>query len=198
MKKTLLIFALIASSLIFAQNDKAFVDALLAQKLAELEMQGNPLYFYKMDYCDGNVQSFTLHDGTLCTSKSTYYAVYVFWKEDDNNMQFQKFDNCGSFMPFSISFNRTVNNILEDKQALKTEKVKPYNGTASDEFCHREYKFVFSGQEFIKKYKESDLDKESKNQNSKYNNALKLVKLDVEISKQLKILEENGKFFREK
>jgi len=200
MKKVVLIFAFIVSNIIFAQNDKNFVDALVTQKMAELEMQANPLYFYKMDYCEGAIQSFILPEGERCTSSSTYYAVYVFWK-DGEIMKFQKFDNCGSFMPFPISFDRNMKKILTDKQTLKSEKLKPYNKTRVNDLeqnCFIDYKFVISGEKFEKSFKESDLDRNAKDKTSKYNNALHLIKIDSEISEQLKVFEKNGKFIREK
>ncbi len=58
MKKILFLFILSITSICFAQNDEAFVDALVAQKMAELEMQENPEYFFRKDYCDGNIQMF--------------------------------------------------------------------------------------------------------------------------------------------
>ena len=83
MKKMLFFFALITTSIGFTQNDEAFVDALVAQKMAELEMQQHPEYFLRKDYCDGNIQMFIMPDGKHCASKSTYYTVYVFWKEGE-------------------------------------------------------------------------------------------------------------------
>src|SRR5690606_40116458 len=111
----------------FSQKNKAFVDAQIAQKMAELEMQKNPEYFYRMVYCEGEKQSFTMPGGITCTSDSTYYAVYVFWKEDNDKFKMQKFDNCGSFIPFQVFFNKSTNRILEDKNELKTEKFRLSN-----------------------------------------------------------------------
>lgn len=207
MKKIIVVIIVMVSGFLSAQNDKAFVEAQVAQKMAELEMQQNPLYFYKMDYCDGNVQTFTLPDGISCTSTTTYYEVYVFWKEAEDVMKFQKFDNCGSFIPFNIIFSRPMNKILEDGKTLKKEVVKPYNKEVVDsanseiitnEQCHTDYKFVFGGSVFQKSFKQLDLDNDSENKNFKYNSALHLIKLDAEISKLLRAFEADGKFFREK
>ncbi|MBK5212291.1 MAG: hypothetical protein JJE55_01365 [Flavobacteriaceae bacterium] len=208
MNKILVFFALILTSICFAQNDEGFVDALVAQKMAELEMQENPEYFFRKDYCDGNIQMFVMPDGSTCTSKSTYYAVYVFWKEDKDNLKFQKFDNCGSFKPLTISINKTMAKVLKDKQALKTEEVKPYQpekvdnnayGNMSVKSCHKEYKFVFEGKIFEKSFKEFDLtdDSKNKNVNADYNNSLNVIKLDNEISEIVKNFEKSGRFFRE-
>ena len=128
MKNLFFIFSLMITGIVFSQNDEAFVDSMVVQKMAELELQQNPEYFYRKDYCDGNIQMFNLPDGKLCTSKSTYYSVYLFWKEDDDIVKLQKFDNCGSFIPLSISRKKTIEKFLKDKQALKQGDIKPYEG----------------------------------------------------------------------
>ncbi len=209
MKKILLVFALIITSMVFAQNDEAFVDSLVAQKLAELEMQENPEYFFRKDYCDGNIQMFIMPDGKHCASKSTYYSVYVFWKEEEENkLNVQKFDNCGSFKPFTIEINKQMAKALKNKQALKTEEVKPYEGEKIDNnafgnmsvtSCHKEYKFVFDGEVFQKHFRDFDLTNDSKykNINAAHNKSLELIRLDTEISEMVKSFEERGKFFRE-
>ncbi|MBP41186.1 MAG: hypothetical protein CL528_05385 [Aequorivita sp.] len=208
MKKLLFLFTVLISAAGFTQNDEAYVDAKVAQKMAELELQQNPEYFFRKDYCDGNIQMFNLPSGKLCTSKSTYYAVYVFWSEDEDVMKLQKFDNCGSFMPISISRKSTIGKLLKDKNALREGEVKPYEGEKIDEnafgnmsvqSCHKEYKFVFGGKPFEKKFKEFDLTNDSKykNINAEHNNSLELIKMDIIISEMIKNFDENGKFFRE-
>lgn len=208
MKNIFFIFALFLSSICIAQNDEAFVDSMVAQKMAELEMQENPEYFFRKDYCDGNVQMFTLPNGKLCTSKSTYYSIYIFWKGDKDNMKLQKFDNCGSFIPLTVSLNKTMLKIFKDKQALKTGEVKPYEGTQVDESafgnmnvqsCKKEYKFVFGREVVEKSFKEFDLTNDSKykNVNARHNQSLELITLDNELSNLLKNFEEKGKFNRE-
>ena len=209
MKK--LIFCLIFLNCFFAisQNDEAFVNSLIAQKMAELEMQANPEYFFRKDYCDGNIQMFTMPDGKLCTSTSTYYAVYVFWKEDENTFSFQKFDNCGPYLPIVISLQKPMEKLLKKKESFKKENVKPYEGEKVDENaygnmvvsnCVKEYKFVLDGVAIEKSFKEFDLTNDSKYKNIHfgYNNSLALIEFDNQISEMIKYMEENGKFFREK
>ena len=41
---------------------------------------------YKYEYCDGIIDVFRLSDGTSCSSKGTYYEVYVFWNEDNRSL----------------------------------------------------------------------------------------------------------------
>lgn len=183
----------------FSQNNKAFVDTQVAQKMAALEMQQNPEYFYRMVYCEGKIQSFTMPGGISCTSNSTYYAVYVFWKEDKDKFKMQKFDNCGSFIPFQVNFNKNINRILEEKLELKQEKfLKNINSEPlSVQPCYTDYKFVFGGQSFEKNYENSKLLSDGNKKNLKHNNALLIVKLEAEISQLIRSLDEKGKFFRE-
>ncbi len=207
MKKIIFILFLTMSTFSFSQNDEAFVDALVAQKMAELEMQANPEYFYRKEYCDGNSQAFTLRNGELCTSKNTYYAVYLFWREDEN-LRFQKFDNCGRFSPFTISASKQMARSLKEKEALKAEKIRPFasnklNDATSEnsamQSCHKEYKFVFEGVTFEKSFKDIDLVEKSKKEskNANHNKSLALVKLEGEISELVRNFETAGKFFRE-
>lgn len=208
MKNIIFIFFLLFAGFGFAQNDEAFVDSIVAQKMAELEMQGNPEYFFRKDYCEGNVQMFTMPDGTLCTSTSTYYSVYVFWRESDEILRVQKFDNCGSYRPMPIYIQKSLARIFKNKESIKEENVKPYEGEKVDENpfgnmsvkdCYKKYKFVFGGDTFEKTFKEFDLTNDSKykNINAGHNNALTLIELDKELSEAIKILDETGKFFRE-
>jgi len=209
MKNLFFIFTLLITGIVFSQNDEAFVDSMVAQKMAELELQQNPEYFYRKDYCDGNIQMFNLPDGKLCTSKSTYYSVYLFWKEDEDIMKLQKFDNCGSFVPLSISRKKTIEKNFKNKQALKQGEVKPYEGEKIDanaygnmavNSCHKEYKFVFDGKSFEKSFREFDLTNDSKykNVNADHNNSLELIKLDKILSEMFKDMEDSGSLLREK
>ncbi len=209
MKKILFLLMLTASALSYGQHDEAYVNALVAQKMAELEMQDNPAYFYKKDYCLGHIQMFMLPNGERCTSESTYYAVYVFWQKEDKQWGLQKFDNCGTFRPFTVDFGKDIEKALKNRDALITDEVKPYKGEQIDDnafgnmkvqACRKEYQFVFGGTSFEKSFKEFDLSNDSKykNVNAQYNNNLPLVKLDAALSEMIKSLEEGGKFFREK
>ena len=208
MKKILLLSTLIITAIGFTQNDEAYVDSMVAQKMAALEMQDNNERFFRKDYCDGNIQMFTMPDGKLCTSTSTYYSVYIFWMESEKTMKLQKFDNCGSFKPLTLEISKDVSKILKNKEALRTEEVKPYKGEKVDDnafgnmsvqSCHKEYKFVFGNDTFEKSFREFDLTNDSKykNINAKHNNSLDLIALDKEISELIQNLETNGRFFRE-
>lgn len=208
MKKIVALFIIMCAGMSFAQNDEAYVDSMVTQKMAALEMQGNPEYFFRKSYCEGNIQMMILPNGKMCTSKSTYYTTYVFWKVEENAITIQKFDNCGSFNPITISLNKVMIKALKDKKALKTEEVKPFEGEKADKntfgnmsvkSCHTEYKFIFGNDIFEKSFKEFDLTNNSKYKNihAKYNQSLQIIKLDHEISKFLRNLEEVGRFIRE-
>lgn len=208
MKNLFFLFTLIITTIGFAQNDEAYVNNLVLQKMAELEMHGNPEYFFRKDYCNGNIQMFTMPNGKLCTSTSTYYSVYLFWRESDKIMKFQKFDNCGSFKPISIGLSKAMSKISKNKEILKAEEVKPYEGEKVDanafgnmsiQSCHKEYTFAFGKETFKKSFKEFDLSNDSKykNVNAEHNNSLELIVLDKDISELVKNFEEKGKFFRE-
>lgn len=208
MKKFFLFLAVLSATMSIAQNDEAFVDNQVMQKLAGLEMQENPIFFSRKDYCEGNVQMFTLPNGKLCTSKSTYYAVYVFWKEDGNNLKVQKFDNCGSFTPLTINGEKIMKLLNSKREQLQTEEIKPYKGEKIDENafgnmeiknCAKEYYFNLDGKSFEKSFKEYDLSNDSKykNVNANYNNSLELISLNKTLSQFIDTFEAKGKFFRE-
>lgn len=208
MKKILFIFTFFLFAIGFAQNDEAYVDGMASQKMAELEMQGHSEYFLRKHYCEGNIQMFVMPDGTHCASKSTYYSIEVFWRENEEVMRFQKFDNCGSFSPLPFGISKNMKKILKDKAALAEEEVKPFKndtehpnpyGNMSVKDCHVNYSFVFSGQAFEKNFREIDLtdSPKSKNLNADHNNALLLIKLEKEISNVFTHFETNGRFFRE-
>ena len=207
MKKLLFIFLLFNCIIGYSQNDEAFVDSQVAQKMAELEMQSNPEYFSRKDFCLGNIQMYVMPDGSNCSSTSTYYSVYVFWKEDEL-MKIQKFDNCGSFLPLAIGGEKLLKKVKSMKEDLKTEEVKPFEnetkpqdtkGNMTVESCQKEYIFKLNGETFKKSFKEFDLSSDSKNKNvnAKYNNSLSLIVLDKEVSKLISELERKGKFFRQ-
>lgn len=208
MKNFLFLLALLSATISVAQNDEAFVNNQVAQKIAGLEMQENPVFFYRKDYCEGNVQMFTLPNGKLCTSKSTYYAVYVFWKEDGDNLKVQKFDNCGSFSPLTINGEKILKLLKSKREQLQTEEIKPYEGEKIDESaignmsvkdCAKQYYFSLDGKSFEKSFKEIDISNDSKykNVNANYNNSLELISLNKTLSQFIDTFEARGKFFRE-
>ncbi|MDN3723663.1 hypothetical protein QRD02_04665 [Aequorivita sp. SDUM287046] len=208
MKKYILVSFIFISFMGFAQNDETFVDALVNQKLAELEMQQHPEYFLRKNYCEGNVQMFVMPNGKHCASKGTYYSVFVFWKEGEDVMKVQKFDNCGKFAPIPIAMGKNIKKILKDKETLKTEEVKPFKSEKVDEnafdnmsvtSCHTAYKFVLAQEVIEKWFSEFDLTNSSKNKNvnADHNKSLLIIKLDKDLSEMIKHFEETGTFVRQ-
>ncbi|WP_310993021.1 hypothetical protein [Aequorivita marina] len=208
MKKLLLVLILITSQILVAQNDEAYVTDLVAQKIAGLKLQGNAMFFSRKDYCEGNVQMFTMPDGSFCTSKATYYSVYVFWQEEGDVIKVQKFDNCGSFKPITINGQKILKFLKSNSDELYSQEVKPYKNEKSeqDEFanmavksCTKEYYFSLNGKSFEKSFTELDLNTSSKykNENAGYNKGLELTSLDKDITKFIDNFENRGRFIRE-
>ncbi len=207
MKKAIFILLFLNCAFGFAQNDEAFVNTQVAQKIAELELQSIPEYFSRKEYCIGNIQMFVMPDGSNCSSSFTYYSTYVFWMEGEL-LKIQKFDNCGSFIPLTIGGEKLFKKITSTADDLKQGEVKPYetetpptNTTAnmSVQSCRKEYFFNINSQTFQKKFKEYDLtsDPANKNIHSKYNNSLALIELDKEVTELVSELEKKGKFIRQ-
>ncbi|MBT0608907.1 hypothetical protein [Aequorivita echinoideorum] len=208
MKKTFLLLLMLYSFFAISQNDEAYVDEQIAQRVAQFKMGNISDYIIRKDFCEGNIQMFKMPDGKMCSSASTYYSVYVFWKENEK-LQVEKIDNCGSFEVLSVSDTKFFDKALEMKSKLENEEVKPYKpknqeakptGNMQVQDCRKEFKFHLGNSDFEKSFKEYDLGNNStyENVNSEYNNALPLVKLDRNISEIIETLESEGKFFRNK
>lgn len=206
MKQILFILIFVSSTGVFGQNDEAFVEAQLSQIKAELEMQQVSEYFMRKDYCQGNIQIFKMPNGSMCASTSTYYSVYVFWKNEDKTIV-QKVDNCGTYEKITIEESPLLEKVSNLKHQLQKEEVKPYKSEIEDpspfgnmqvEDCRKEFTFHYDDLDFTKGFKEYDLSNESKfpNVNADYNNNLPLIKLDRNITRLLADLESNGKFRR--
>lgn len=206
MKKIVLMFVLVTSTVVFGQNDEAFIEEQLSQITAELEMQQVHEYVIRKDYCEGNIQIFRMPDGSRCATPSTYYSVYIFWKGEDKTY-IQKVDNCGTFEKITIEGSALLNKVSHLKNQLQKDVVKPYQSEKKDpspfgnmkvEDCKKTFTFHYSDLDFEKEFKEYDLSNESKfpNINADYNNNLPLVKLDRNITQLLADMESNGKFKR--
>ena len=206
MKKLLIIFIFVASTVVFAQHDEAFVNAQLTHIKAELVKQQVPEYFVRKDYCEGNVQMFKMSDGSMCASSSTYYSVYVFWRNEDGTF-IQKIDNCGGFEKIKIVDSFLLDRVSSLKDQLQKEDVKPYTtekqdlspfGNMTVEDCKKEFTFHFGELDFIKEFKEYDLSSNSKfpNVNAAYNNELPLIQLDRDVTEIVADLELKRKFRR--
>ena len=190
MKKTLLFLALILSVSLTAQHDEAYVDALTADFTTKLQSRGIDSYFVAQRYCLGTIEMFTLDDGSMCSSRGTYYENYVVWREDDGTSMIKKIDNCGMYFSLPLP-NPELYTTFETKTSqLREESVEPYevanpenNPIASTEVhpCRREYTFVEAGSSFSKSYRLYDLtnDSSQRNLNFEANNATTIVAMDT-------------------
>ncbi len=204
MKKLLLIILISSGTFAFSQNDEAFVDSMVSQFISQLTDSSGAV-FSRKNHCEGKIEMFQMSDGKMCSSASTYYSVYVFWKENEIS-NVKKFDNCGDFDAVVIETDIT-DRVSQLKETLRAEEVQPYKAANPDkspfgnmkvEDCQKEYTFNFGSEKFEKSFKEFDLgnDSNSPNVNTGANNALELIVLDKELNKTISGLEGQGKFRR--
>ncbi len=190
MKKILLLSAFALSLSLTAQNDEAYVDALTADFTTKLESRGIDTYFVAQRYCLGTIEMFTLDNGSICSSRGTYYENYIVWREDDGASMIKKIDNCGMFFSLPLPNPELYTTFQSKTSELQSESVQPYavanpenNPTASTEVhpCRREYTFEVSGTSFSKSYRLFDLtnDSNQRNLNFEANNATAVVAIDA-------------------
>jgi len=195
MRKLFIILVALVSFSVNAQNDKAYVDGLVAEFTQSLNERAIDNYFYNTRYCLGNIQIFDLGNGKRCMSKDTYYEVYVFWKEDNVSM-IKKIDNCGLYFPEALPENDIVKFYKSSTEQLR-EKVKNYETVEQPtgpvqrtaiHNCYREFEFVSGSENFGQKYNEFDLTNDSQNANINFshNNSLVVVSLDSQIDSIIK------------
>ena len=188
MKKLILIIFVFVSTITFAQNDKAYVEFLVSDFTSELKTNAVNDYFYMYKYCEGHIEMFTVKDGRMCTSKGTYYEVYVFWNEGDTGM-LKKIDNCGVFESVSLDDASFIDFAKSNSKQLKKGEVKKYEvenpenvPTQRTEIhsCKRKFQFNMDNSSFGQAYNLYDLTNDSKykNLNYTYNNDLKIVDLE--------------------
>ena len=191
------IFSLISLG-IKAQHNKEHVDKLVSDFTKSLESRDIVNYFYMYQYCNGTVKIFRLSDGTSCTSKETYYKVYVFWREDNETL-IKKIDNCGMFFSLPVVNDEILNFITENIQQLK-EKVKPYEVENPENVpakqstihaCSKMFQFKINDESFGQSYNLYQLTNESKykNLNFEYNNNLKIVEFEKIINTEVNGME---------
>ncbi|MEM7186583.1 MAG: hypothetical protein AAF466_07980, partial [Bacteroidota bacterium] len=97
MKKLVLLVTLLVGTFSMAQNDEAYVDEQTSKFTQKLNERGISDYFVTKRYCSGKIEMFQIgKEMKLCTSKGTYYQVYVVWKEEGQEY-IKKIDNCGLF-----------------------------------------------------------------------------------------------------
>ena len=189
MKNVLLGVLLLLSSLSFAQHDETYVDKLVSEFTTSLKSRDINTHLLSKRYCQGRIEMFKLENGSMCSSKGTYYAVYLFWEEEGKSM-IKKIDNCGLFYSLELNDNNVMAFINRYKSEIKSNPVKPYKMTTtasgpilSTEIhaCNREIEFSDTPDvSFEQSYRLFDLTNDAKEANLNYvfNNKLKVVELD--------------------
>lgn len=177
-----------------AQHHKEYVDDLVSDFTKSLESRDIMNYFYMYKYCNGKVEMFRLSNGTMCSSKGTYYEVYVFWREDNETL-IKKIDNCGMFFSLPV-VNEDILNFVKANVEQLEEKVKKYEVENPENVpvkqsevhaCSKMFQFNIENKSFGQTYNLYQLTNESKykNLNFEYNNNLKIVELEKIINKEV-------------
>ena len=137
-------------------------------------------------------------EGKMCTSKGTYYEVYVVWQEEGKDF-IKKIDNCGLFFTETLDNTTLYDFYQKEYPALIDDEVKPYRSTAFTgkpqlrkevQPCFREFSFVKGSRVDDKKFNLFALSNESdgKNENYTFNQTLKLVALNKKMDTLLNSL----------
>lgn len=198
MKKVLLICLLLLTVGVFGQNDEAYVDTL-SQEFAQKLVERNITQFFNVkQYCSGKIEMFQIgKERKMCSSKGTYYKVFVVWKEE-NNVHIKKIDNCGLFYSISLADTDLFDFFEENKTDLATEEVKRYKSatyTGKPELrkqpqpCFRSFSFTEAGNTSAVNYNLFDLSNEKDNLNFEHNNQRKAVLLATKLETILDTLE---------
>ena len=185
MKKLLLLVWLFTITSGFTQNDEAYVDQLTNEFTSKLKERGIPSFFATKHYCSGTIEMFII-DGKMCTTRDTYYEVYIFWEETDGTPFVKKIDNCGLFQSIELPNNEVLYLAFENLYTIENEEVKPYKSetyTGQPELrkevqpCFRSFTFKSLEDVVTKSFNLFDIsnDSDGKNLNYDYNNALSLV-----------------------
>jgi hypothetical protein len=191
------------SAMAIAQNDKNYVDDLVSKFTSSLEARQINDYLYLYKYCDGTTEMFKLEDGSMCISKGTYYEVYVFWKEGNQDM-IKKIDNCGLYFSFPLNNSSVLDFVKINSEKLANNKVAKYavknpeNVPAKSSKvhrCHSAFVFNIENNSFEQNYNLYDLTNESKYENINFerNKKLKIVALEKMIETHISGLESKFK-----
>jgi len=189
MKKLVFLLVLAVSATCFGQNDEAYVDGLVTEFTMKLAERNITNYFVAKRYCSGKIEMFQIgKEKKLCTSRGTYYMVYVVWTEDDK-FHLKKMDNCGLFYTTELSDGELYNFYAANKEPLRNEIVRNYKSasyTGTPELrknpqpCFRNFVFSENGQTTKQTYNLYELkEANGDNLNYEYNSQLKIVQLDA-------------------
>ncbi len=206
MKRLVIVCILLFSIQLSAQRDEAFVNKLVDEFTEKLEARSITNWFTGKRYCTGSIEMFQMEDGSWCSSKGTYFEVYVLWEEDGTTM-IKKIDNCGLFYTIPLKSNELIQFVDENYLDLQSTSVKTYyadNISGTPELrttvspCKRSFVFKKTGGMMKQNYNLYDLTTSEKHPNThyEYNNSLKIVDLDKKLSVVIEALQ--TKFKRQK
>jgi hypothetical protein len=171
-----------------AQQDEAYVNDLVSEFTKKLSERDIDTWFSNKRYCNGAIEMFTLEDGSMCTSKGTYFEVFLFWMDEGKPM-IKKFDNCGRYYSLELQDASLMEYFGSNAEALKNGMVKTYRAKSISGVpklntetypCARAFQFKTAIDWYGQSYNLFDLsnDSDSSNVNAEYNNALEIVALD--------------------
>lgn len=172
------------------QNDEAYVDELTQEFTEKLTARGLTQYFTAKRYCSGKIEMFQIgREKKWCTSKGTYYQVYVVWKEE-GRARIKKIDNCSLYYTVPLEDSGLFDFFEIHAEALRTETVKNYKSatyTGTPELrkkpqpCFRSFTFTENGASSEQTYNLYDVSAEGRTDNLNYehNSQLKVIALDA-------------------
>lgn len=191
MKKVLIICTLFLTISVFGQNDEAYVNDLTQEFTQKLQERNITQFFTVKHYCSGKIEMFQIgKERKMCSSKGTYYKVFVVWKEEDI-VHVKKIDNCGLFYSISLPNTDLFDFFQENQTHLASEEVKQYKSasyTGTPELrkqpqpCFRSFSFTEAGNTSEVSYNLFNLSNEKDNLNYEHNNGRKVVLLDAKLN----------------
>jgi hypothetical protein len=202
MKKIIFLLAICFTSFGFGQNDEVYVDELTLAFTKKLTERNITNYYTVKRYCSGRIEMFKLPE-RICTSKGTYYEVYVVWMEEYGAF-IKKIDNCSLYYSVRLSDNKLYDFFISNLTVLKSEDVRNYKSATysgkpelrkKPQPCFRSFQFTKGEATFFKRYNLFDIsnDSDGKNLNYEFNSQLKVVILDAMLDAVLAISEEKMK-----
>lgn len=201
MKNLLFTILFFLSTICVAQNDLVRVNNLVSECTTSLQNKNINTYLISKRYCIGNVEIFQLPSGKLCFSKGTYYAVYIFWIEEEKYM-IKKIDNCGMFETLELNNSNVIDFVDIYKEDIQKNPVKHYEFSSKDSgplqrteihSCAREIEYRNgNGVVITQNYNLFDITNDAleENINYAYNNGLNTVELDKMMSYEIEQIDD--------
>jgi len=190
MKNVFIICALLMAGLMHGQNDEAYVDELVQQFKQKLTERSITDFYTIKRYCSGKIEMFQIgKERKMCSSKGTYYRVFVVWKEE-GVARIKKIDNCGLFYTVPLADTELYDFFDQNRAALASEKIKQYKSasyTGKPELrkqpqpCYRSFAFTAAEVTNEVSYNLFDISNPEDNTNYEYNNSRKAVELDAKL-----------------